>query len=728
MKKLRLLCNLTIAALLLFLSTFKSLAQKIQWDKNSSSYTNLEKGEIVRVTLPDKQKKVVASSELLTPKGAKNPLSIRSYDFSEDNQKVMIFTNTKKVWRYHTRGDYWVLNLVTKELKQIGKSFPESSLMFAKFSPNGQKAAYVCKHNIYVEDLSANQVKALTSNGTTKLINGTFDWAYEEEFSCKDGFRWSPDSKSIAYWQIDANTIKDFYMINNTDSIYSKIIPVEYPKVGQKPSACRIAVVNIATAKSVWMKIPGDPANNYIPKMEWAANSSELVVQQLPRKQNETKLFLCNAASGEAKAFYTETDKAWVDVNNRGDDAIGWDWLKNGKDFIWSSEKDGWKHLFKIGKDGKETLLTTGAYDVISFLGFDEEGNNLYFTASPENATQQYLYKTTLDGNGKAERLSSIDQLGTHNYNISSNGKYAQHSFSSSLYSPSSEQISLPDHKPLNENESIKARLARIKPARRNIEFFQVTTEDNVTMDGWMVKPFDFDSTKKYPIVFHVYTEPAGATVKDSYGYGVNSLYIGDMAKEGYIYVSLDGRGTPSPKGREWRKSIYRKIGQVNIRDQAMAAKQLLKRAYIDSSRVAVWGWSGGGSTTLNLLFQYPEIYKVGIAVAAVANQLTYDNIYQERYMGVPQENPEDFVKGSPITYAKNLQGKLLYIHGTGDDNVHYQNAEMLINELIKYNKQFQVMPYPNRTHSISEGEGTDLHLATLFTNYLKQNCPPGAR
>jgi len=243
-----------------------------------------------------------------------------------------------------------------------------------------------------------------------------------------------------------------------------------------------------------------------------------------------------------------------------------------------------------------------------------------------------------------------------------------------------------------------------------------------------MVKPSNFDPKKKYPVVFYVYSEPAGTTVTDTYGADQNGLYMGDMAEDGYIYISLDNRGTPAPKGREWRKSIYRKIGVININDQAMAAKEILKWDFIDPERVAVWGWSGGGSATLNLMFQHPEIYKTGIAIAAVANQLTYDNIYQERYMGLPQENKEDFIAGSPITYAKNLTGNLLYIHGTGDDNVHYQNADMLLNELIKYNKQFQFMPYPNRSHGIYEGAGTSLHLATLYTNYLKMHCPPGGR
>jgi dipeptidyl-peptidase-4 len=279
----------------------------------------------------------------------------------------------------------------------------------------------------------------------------------------------------------------------------------------------------------------------------------------------------------------------------------------------------------------------------------------------------------------------------------------------------------------LNEKESIVAcqDSLKVKPAT---EFFKITTVDNVEMDGWMVKPVNFDPAKKYPVVFYVYTEPVSTTVKDSYGSGRNSLYLGDMAKDGYIYISLDNRGTPAPKGAAWRKAIYRKIGQINIHDQAMAAREILKWKFVDPERVAVWGWSGGGSATLNLMFQYPEIYKTGIAIAAVSNELTYDNIYQERYMGLPQENMEDFIKGSPITYAKNLKGNLLFIHGTGDDNVHYQNAEMLVNELIKYNKQFQIMPYPNRTHGISEGDSTSVHLATLYTNYLKKNCPPGGK
>jgi dipeptidyl-peptidase-4 len=364
----------------------------------------------------------------------------------------------------------------------------------------------------------------------------------------------------------------------------------------------------------------------------------------------------------------------------------------------------------------------------MDIVRIDEKNNQLYFMASPVNATQKYLYRIKLDGKGKAEMISPAAQPGMHDYEVSADAKYALHNFSNYYTAPVTEWISLPDHKGLNGENKANDAVAKADKKTSAVEFFKVTTTEGVEMDGWMVKPENFDATKKYPVVFYVYTEPWGQNVKDEYGVEQNFLYKGNMAKDGYIYISIDNRGTPVPKGRAWRKSVYRKIGLVNIKDQAMAAKEVFKWNFIDTSRVAVWGWSGGGSATLNLMFQYPEIYKTGIAVAAVGNQLTYDNIYQERYMGLPQENRQDFVNGSPITYAKNLKGNLLYIHGTGDDNVHYNNTEMLINELVKHNRQFQLMSYPNRTHSISEGPGTFAHLSTLFTNYLRQYCPPGAK
>ena len=704
----------------------------IHWMKDGNGFYEEESGEIAQYRLPSLSKAVIADRNALTPKGSSTPLKVRNFFFSNDANKLLIYTNSKRVWRYDTRGDYWLLDLDDNKLTQIGKSLPASSLMFAKFSPDGKKVAYVSGHNIYVQDIATNKVKQLTFDGSTKLINGTFDWAYEEEFFCRDGFRWSPDSKQIAFWQIDARKTKNYLMINNTDSLYPFVKPVEYPVAGEPPSPFKIGVVNIATAQTKWMSIPTDPVlQSYVPRMEWADNNTQLIIQHLNRKQNQSDLLLCDVATGKSTTVYKEKDSAWIDILPLWDEDYsygGWDWLNNGKEFLWPSEKDGWRHLYRISRDGKkETLVTVGNYDVMDISTVDEKSGYVYFFASPENATQKYLYRTKLNGTGTAERLTPANEPGTHDCNVSPNGQYAFHSFSNYYTEEVNEWVTLPSHKALG-GEEVQNALSKADKSKSNISFFKITTEDGVQMDAWMTKPNNFDSTKKYPVLFYVYTEPWGQNVKDEFGIAHNFLYRGDMAKDGYIYISIDNRGTPVPKGREWRKCVYKKIGLINIHDQAMAAKEILKMPFVDSSRIAVWGWSGGGSATLNLMFQYPEIYKTGIAVAAVADQLTYDNIYQERYMGLPQENKEDFIKGSPITYAKNLQGNLLYIHGTGDDNVHYKNAEELINELVKYNRQFEFMSYPNRSHGLSEGEGTFMHLSTMYTNYLREHCPPGGR
>lgn len=719
---------------LLFIFAFTSTslaAQEIKWDQSGSAFYQIQGGQIVKVNLPDQNSEVFVSSAELTPKG-QNPLQVRDFTFSSDGKKLLIYTNTKQVWRLDTQGDYWVLDLGSKELKQVGKGLPESSLRFAKLSPDGTKVAYVSEFNLYSEDLANGQIIALTQDGNRKLINGTFDWAYEEEFACRDGFQWSPDSKRISFWQLDANQIRDFYMINTTDSVYSQIIPVEYPKVGEAPSPARIGVIELDSKKLSWLNIPGDPQQHYLPRMEW--NSANLLlIQQLNRKQNHSKIYSVDVIKNEAKVISEEKDEAWIDVLSSWENVYGityrheFKWINGGKEFLWFSEKDGWRHLYRVDLTGKETLITVGEYDVINLLQVNEKENMIYFHASPTNATQKYLYKTRLDGKGKAELVTPTGLQGTHSYVISPSGKFAMHQFSNSFTRPSSEWISLPKHEPLDASKSINANLAQ-NQGEKTVEFFKINTADGTEMDGWMVKPKNFDPGKKYPVVFYVYTEPWGANVRDSYGIARNRNYQGDMAEDGYIYISIDNRGTPAPKGRAWRKSIYRKIGRLNISDQAEAAAKIIKWDFVDPERVAVWGHSGGGSATLNLLFQHPGIYKTGISLAAVANQLTYDNIYQERYMGLPQENLEDFVAGSPITHAKNLKGNLLYIHGTGDDNVHYANAEMLVNELIKHGKLFQFMPYPNRSHGIGEGEGTTAHLRKLYTDFLKRYCPPGGK
>ena len=731
MSTIKLKFSCLVIFLFISISLFSQFrAKEINWTPDGNAYLQLKDGNIVRTDVKTNDETTIVKREQLIPTGSDSPLSFNIYSFSPDYKTLLIFTNTAKVWRYHTRGDYWILDVASNQLTQLGKGLPSQSLMFAKISPDGKNAAYVSEHNLYVEDLSTHKITQLTSDGTRKFINGTFDWVYEEELGCRDGFRWSPDSKMIAFWQVDATKIRDYYMLNTTDSPYSRIIPVEYPKVGQPPSPVRIGVIMLNTDNIKWMDIPGDPQEHYLPRMEWADNSNELVLQQLNRKQNESKLFYCDVNTGSATNFYTEDDKAWIDIKSRwnNDDPMGWDWLHNGKDFLWVSEKDGWRHIFLVSRDGKkETLITKGNYDIENIKCIDDKNNYVYFMASPNNATQLYLYRVKMDGKGKLELLSPADMVGTHDYNISPGAKYAMHSFSNYKTFPAREWISLPDHKPLDANKSI-AKNMKVNE-NSNIEYFKVTTEDNITLDGWVVKPNNFDSSKKYPVVFYVYGEPGSSTVGDRYRAQSNFLYNGNMSKDGYIQISVDNRGTPSLRGAAWRKSIYGQIGRLNIHDQAMAAKKLFaENSYLDTSRVAVWGWSGGGSSTLNLMFQYPDIYKTGISISAVDNLLFYDNIYEERYMGLPQENMDDYIKGSPIYYAKNLRGNLLFIHGTGDDNVQYDNAEAMLNELIKYNKTFQFMPYPNRTHSISEGAGTREHLSSLYTAFLRKNCPPGAR
>ena len=730
-----------ILFVLLFSVQIAFAQRAIKWMPDGNSYTKMKDGGIVKVDPKTEAETVLVKKEQLTPAAASRPLTVQSYNFNTGNNEVLLFTNTAKVWRFNTRGDYWVLDMTSNKLSQLGRNLPSQTLMFAKFSPDGKKVGYVSEHNIFVEDIATGEITKLTSDGTRKLINGTFDWVYEEEFGCRDGFRWSPDGSRIAYWQVDATKIRDYYMLNTTDSNYSHVIPVEYPKVGESPSPVRIGVVNVKDAAIRWMNIEGDPQQHYLVRMEWSG-PNELTVQQLDRKQQESKMIYCNATDGSSKPFWTDRDKAWVDLNSADifGEPGGFDWINGGKELIWISEKDGWRHIYKISRDGNtETLLTRGDYDIDVIKCIDEANNYIYFTATPNNPTQKYLYRVRIEKKEnkkmpkdmkspeEAELLSPADLKGSHDYSISPAGKFAIHSFSNYNTPPVREWISLPDNKALNAAKSIAATIKTDNTV--NIEYLRITTADNITLDAWINKPKHFDSTKKYPVAFAVYGEPAGSTVEDSYGHQNNFLYDGDMREDGYVQVSIDNRGTPMPRGAAWRKAIYRKIGIINIRDMAQGFIKLMQeKPYFDKDRIAVWGWSGGGSSTLNLMFQYPQVFQTGIAIAAVGNQLFYDNVYQERYMGLPQENREDFVNGSPVTHAKDLAGNLLYIHGTGDDNVHFDNAEVLVNELIKYKKQFQYMPYPNRTHSISEGAGTREHLSALYTIFLKKNCPPGAR
>ena len=699
----------------------------VTWLEGGESYIIIERdengnNELARYITASQEKSIFVSAAQLTPEKADRALYIASFSLSNDESKVLIFTNSKRVWRSNTKGDYWVYDLSTGELSQIGKSFAPSSLMFAKFSDDNKFVAYVKDFNLYMEDFSSGKVTQLTTDGTIDIINGTFDWVYEEEFGCRDGFRWSPDASKIAYWQLDASDIGVFKMINNTDSIYPEIVPVQYPKVGQDPSAARIGLVDVNSRKTEWINLGGSNIQNYLPGIQWV-NNDLLVIQQINRKQNHLKVWAYTPSSKSLKLVYEEKEDTWVDIRYPGEFAPWFDEndlrMVDDQSFVRMVEDD-WRNAYKIDvSTGKSSRLSPGDYDVAQIVGTDQK--TLYYSASPNNSTQRYLYSVDLKGSQKATRITPERFEGVNTYQIAPNGKYGIHSHTSALKVRTSSLITLPDHKVITtmiSNQDYAAKVAQLDlPA---IEFFTVTTDEGIAIDGRMIKPSGFDASQQYPVIFHVYSEPWGQVATDSW-VGLWSIML---AQKGYIVIDIDNRGTPCLKGSEWRKSIYRNIGRINIKDLGMAASEIVQFPYIDEERVGVWGWSGGGSSTLNLMFQYPEVFKTGVAVAFVANQLTYDNIYQERYMGLPQENEEDFLAGSPITHAKNLKGNLLLIHGTADDNVHYQNMELLVNELIRQNKQFSMMAYPNRSHGIYEGANTSRHLYTLILNYFLEHVP----
>ncbi len=708
------------------------------WQKKGDLYTILEPAsgmgsakamDIVGYeTATGKRSVLVAAAKLMPPaEGGKErePLVIDGYSWSDDQKKLLIFTNTKKVWRVNTRGDYWVYDEASGKLTKLGANAPQSSLMFATFSPDSSRVAYVRQNNLYVEELATGQITALTSDGSDDIINGTSDWVSEEELKLRNCFRWSPDSQSIAYWQFDQSGVGEYTLINDTAAEYPSIMRYHYPQPGTTNSSVRAGVVPAAGGPTKWISLEGDPRQHYIAEMEWAGNSNQILLEYLDRAQQHNKLMLADARTGEARVFFEDTDKAWVDAQ-----PIHWIGEKESKepDLLWISERDGWRHAYRVDRStGQARLITNFNADLMSVSGMDVERGWLYFTASPDDAARLYLYRARLDGQGTPERVTPPDEAGTNTYDFAPNGRWAMHTYSAFTHPPRIEIVSLPGHEAVRTLVDNHELAARAKPILGSApEFFKVKVANGVTLDGWMLKPPDFDPAKKYPVLTMVYGEPAGATVRDGWG-NAGGLFHQLIARQGYLVISFDNQGTPEPKGRAWRKCIYGAVGVLSSAQQAEAIQQLAReRNYIDTSRMAIWGWSGGGSNTLNVMFRHPGVYSTGIAVAPVADESHYDTIYQERYMNLPQENVQGYHDGSPINFASGLAGHLLVVHGSGDDNVHFQGTEMLINKLVELGKPFDFMDYPNRTHSISEGEGTSFHVYSLIARYLEDHVPAG--
>ena len=705
-----------------------------RWRPDGVSYAVIEGSpngggsDIVRYDAATGVRDVLVGGIKMMAPGQTTPLPIDNYAWSADGTRLLIFTNTRKVWRDHTRGDYWVIDLKSGAPRKLGGPAPEASLMFAKFSPDGTRVAYVRANNIHVERLADGKITPLTKDGSETTINGTSDWVYEEELGVRDGFRWSPDGKAIAYWQFDSTGVGIFPLINNTDTLYPVVTRIPYPKVGTTNSAVRIGVVPADGGKTRWLQTPGDPRQTYLARMDWLDDRT-VAVQQLNRLQNQNDVLLGDTKTGAVRRAFRDQSTTWVEVVD------GVEWLDGGKGFLWLSERDGWRHVYRVAvnpepgtQNPEPVLLTRFDADVLDLLGVDEQDGWIFFTASPENATQQYLYRARLDGAGAPERVTPRNQAGFHSYVLAPGARMAFHTWSRFETPPMVEVIDLPAHTARRALTDPKPLSAKVEPLLKPAAEFFTVDIGGAILDGWMLKPPTFDATRKYPMLVHVYGEPASQTVLDRWG-GNTLLFHRALAAAGYIVVSVDNRGTPAPKGAAWRKVVYGSVGDLSSKDQAAAVRALAARhPFIDATRVGVWGWSGGGSNTLNAMFRFPDVFHVGVSVAPVPDQTLYDTIYQERYMGLPQDNAEGYKLGSPINFAAGLKGRLLVIHGTGDDNVHYQGTERLINRLVELRKPVDVMVYPNRTHSISEGPGTSVHVHRAIARYFLQHLPAGPR
>jgi dipeptidyl-peptidase 4 len=709
-----------------------------EWFGDGSSYLALEPSstghgtDIVRYQTATGARDILISASRLTPPGEKTPLDVEDYSFSPDGHQLLVFTNSQTVWRQNTRGDYWILNLQSGALRKLGGDAPPSTLMFAKFSPDNSKVAYVRfdTHNIYSEDLASAKITQLTHDGSPTVINGTSDWVNEEEFDIRDGFQWSPDSRAIAFWQFNTEGVKNFTLIYDLDSprgkivtaipypqfgVYPETLVYPYPEAGTRNSAVRVGVVALDSGQTTWMQTSGAPHDFYIPRMEWA-DASHLLLQHMNRLQNKNEFLLADSSSGAARAIFTDEDKAWVELNEEVR------WLNHHREFLILSERDGWRHLYRVERDsGKTQLVTRGDFDVVSLDRLTPDEQFIYFIASPDNATQRYLYRVRLDGSASAQRITPA-QPGVHSYTISPNAEYAFHNFSSLNDPPHSDVVHLPDHRILRTTADNSALAEKIKPLSSGpAEFLKLDAGNGLQVDAWLMEPPNFDSSKKYPLIVHVYSEPAAQTVEDRWP----SMFDRVLCAAGYLVASFDNSGTPAPRGRDWRKIVYKNIGPLSSQQQSTALQSLEKsHSFIDPKRIGVWGWSGGGSETLNLMFRYPDIYSVGVSVASVPDQRLYDSIYQERYMGLPQDSPDAYEKSSAINFTSGLHGELLVMHGSGDDNVHFQGFELLVNKLISEGKIFDMRVYPGRTHGIFEGSGTTPDVYTNILGYFETHLP----
>ena len=582
-------------------------------------------------------------------------------------------------------------------------------------SPDGKRELISELGNLFVRDLADDVRVPLTTQPPDRPV-------------FHRGAVWSPDGQRIAFTQADYSQVRLRSALVPGDPSYPEVSETRFARVGETIPALKIGVVNSEGTETRWVSIPMPTEGYYLGQVDWAGNSHELLVEKLSRFRNEREFLLCDVDTGGIKRIFHEFDPAWVLASYRIN--AGLTWIRDGQAFIVVSEKDGWRHAYVYSREGEElALLTPGDFDIIQRAEVDETGGWFYFYASPENATQKYLYRVPLDGSAGPERLTPADQSGTHEYVFSPDHQWAFHTFSAFDQPPVTELVAMRDHRVvrvLEDNSELHAKMDSLVAAPT--DFFQLELEDDVTVDAWMLKPSDFDASKKDPVLVYVYGEPHAQTVLDAWG-KVHADYHRMIADLGYLVVSIDNRGTPAPKGAAWRRSIFGSLGPLSTEEQGAALLELARtRSYVDASRVAIWGWSGGGSNTLNAMFRKPDLYKVGIAVAPKPQPHLYNAWFQEIYMETRETNPEGYERSAPINFAEGLEGDLLIVHGTGETNTHLQITEGLVDRLIELGKRFDYMTYPNRDHGLREGKGTSVHLRSLMTRYLLDHLPAGPR
>lgn len=673
--------------------------------QDGEHYTVNEKGEaIVRYAYADGKK----SGDVFNVNQTGGAVTqFQDYHFNADETSILLTTASERRYRWSSIDENYIYNTKTQQTIKLSD---KGGQMYADFSPKQNRIAYVIDNNLYYKDLDNNREYAITTDGKwNEIINGGSDWVYEEEFTQVRSFAWSPDGNKIAYYKFDESEVPEFDMMTYKGQLYPKNYEYKYPKVGEKNSKVVIYIYDIATQKSTVVNIA--KPYEYIPRIKWTNDGSALCVFTMNRLQNDLELFLADPATGNTRSMFHETAKYYLEIN---DDLT---FLKDNKSFIWRSEQDGWNHLYRYDMNGKLiNQITSGKFEVTQVLGVDEEKGVVYYMSTEESPYERHLYATQLDGK-KTKKVTS--RKGNNSVNFSTGFKYFINT-NSTFMQP--DYITLCDGsgkeiRVMEDNAALQKDVDQLDIAAP--QFMQIPGADGNGLNAYMIKPKNFDASKKYPVLMTVYGGPGSQEVIDGFD-GFNMMWHQMLAQNGYIIVCVDNRGTGA-RGRDFRQVTYGQLGKFETDDQIAAAQWLGKQTYIDASRIGIWGWSYGGYMAGLCITRGADVFKTAISVAPVTNWKYYDNIYTERYMGTLETNPTGFDANAPMAYADMLKGNYLLVHGTGDDNVHFQNSVEWINALVRNNKQFDLMVYPDRNHGIYGGK-TRLHLYTLMTDYILEN------